>query len=422
MTVGAGGRGERHAGSGPLASGIPAAPRGSPGARISSPVASTATLGRRWTSNSATPAPAMSAIAAAPIGVPGSGKDGTVGQVAALRRGSSRRPATRSWTRTAAGSGPGRVATARAGAIVGVERRRRLDRDDRIRAVGRRGARRDADRTSAGGRWRRVATPARTSPTTDETRRGVLRGGRGVRRDDRVAVHRRVRPRRERRPRGHDLASDPARAHRPWRPARWRWVRRARQHAVACASSTLSSASGGRASVVTGRSPRRLSRIRTASATAPPHDDAGQPAVLHDREPVEARPGQPIERGLERRLRLDGRQRRRRPPSRPRRAPSPSGPGRTRRSCRAPMTPSSSVPRTTGNAAAADPPRTWSANVSIVRPGGDASSTSRSITSRTSTPSRTSSSVGAPLDAPRGRDDEPATEGDHQPVDRIEER
>ena len=59
---------------------------------------------------------------------------------------------------------------------------------------------------------------------------------------------------------------------------------------------------------------------------------------------------------------------------------------RTRRTCRAPIIPSRSSPRTTGTEADEPPRRIWSAKVSSVRPGGTPD-TSRSMTSPTWMPS-----------------------------------
>ena len=181
------------------------AARRAPGPRRRSPGPRRAAAGGRRSPS--TPAPASRAIAAAPIASPGSRSVAPSTEVAAGR--ADRAPGTDDLVDLdRRRQRPGRIATARAGPAVassGV-----VARPGRPRRRHRAGGRR-----SRSGPPSRAATvtsgakPARTSPMT--SRRGVAVGGRPrrVRGPDRVAVHRGVRPRRQRRRRDGRLGGDP---------------------------------------------------------------------------------------------------------------------------------------------------------------------------------------------------------------------
>ena len=174
------------AGPGPFASGMPAGPSASPAGRTSSPVARTATRGRRRTADRATPGARGERDRRRRQRGAGGENRRSLDEVAAAAadrirparppRGPGSPPAAaRPHRARAAPRVPGRV-----------ERRRQLDRDDRV------GARAGSARRSRSGsrsraRPRRPATPpAGTSPTTAEPDRRVLAGaGRRRRRGSR---------------------------------------------------------------------------------------------------------------------------------------------------------------------------------------------------------------------------------------------
>ena len=193
---------------GPLASGIPAGPSGSPGARISSPVASTATRGRLWTRSSSTPAPVMSATAAAVIAMPGLSRLAPAAR-SPPRRANRTAGCDRFVDQDRRRHRPGRVPTARAGRPGSVEWRRRLDRNDGVGAVGEPGAGRDPGCGALSDRDIRRGASGDVADDPELDRGGLGRVG-GVGGLDRIAVHRRIRPRWERDARDNSLGRDAA--------------------------------------------------------------------------------------------------------------------------------------------------------------------------------------------------------------------
>ncbi len=192
---------------GPLASGIPAGPSGSPGARTSSPVARIATRGFRCTRSVSTPAPASRAMVAAPIAVPGS--TSVAPSIRSLPADRTEPPGlTTSWTST--GGGQRSVASRpREPAAGSVQRRCGLDRDHGIGACRHAGPCGDAHgRAGSDLDVGREAGPHLASDL--EPCRCVLGRVGGIGGLDRVSVHRRVRPRRQRRPRDSGLGHHPA--------------------------------------------------------------------------------------------------------------------------------------------------------------------------------------------------------------------
>ena len=195
---------------GPFASGIPAGPRSRPGARTSLPVASTPTRGRRWTR-------ARRVTGAGREGDGGRGQRGaggedhrslgqviTGGRIARPRRHRNvdQHPGRKWADRVPAPRTDGRAA--------GIGRRRLLDRDDRVGPARDRRPGRDAESRSPRPTGPAGAPPARTSPMTANRTGPILRRLGHVACADRVAVHRRVVPRRQCGQADHVLGHDPA--------------------------------------------------------------------------------------------------------------------------------------------------------------------------------------------------------------------
>ena len=197
---------------GPLASGIPAGPSGWPAARTSSPVASTATHGRRRTRAPARrrrqpPAPRPPASRGRPPC-----RDHVAGADVASRPARIALPPTptASWTRHAAGRGP--VASRPRGPGVPAAS---------SGVVSSTGTTASAPGGSGAPVAMRTAVPSRTRTSGDAPGRAPRRppsaargrpsrGACHVGGADRVAVHRRVVPRRQRRCRGHRRGQHPA--------------------------------------------------------------------------------------------------------------------------------------------------------------------------------------------------------------------
>ena len=204
------GAGRVHEGAQARAVGVrdPGRPEVLAGGRISSPVARTAIRGRSWTSTSPRPAPARRATAAGPDRRARREERRARFEVAAGVRTEPPR-SIGSCTRIATGNGPVASRPRGPGGPFGVEWRRLLDRDDRVRPVG--SACAGAIRTADPG-WTATsgATPARISPFTARRIGVVLRGARPCPRRRSRSRPSRSCPRAAARPRDRRLGQHPA--------------------------------------------------------------------------------------------------------------------------------------------------------------------------------------------------------------------